>query len=65
MVGARRSNFTNVCRIFVVSNAHKKEEKWRFLKGGRPRALIPEEEVREGLAWRGKSKAFGSGVGRW
>ena len=58
-----------MCRIFVVSNAYKKEEKWLFLKdalwggggthrswpggrGGRPRALIPGEGVREGLAWQ-------------
>ena len=27
-----RSKFRNVCRFFVVSNAYKKEEKWRFLK---------------------------------
>ena len=30
--GPRDSKFRNVCRIFVVSNAYKKEEKWRFLK---------------------------------
>ena len=30
--GQGRSKFRNVCRIVVVSNAYKKEEKWRFLK---------------------------------
>ena len=39
--------------------------RWPGGRGGRPRALIPGEGVREGLAWRGKgseeSKGFGSG----
>ena len=29
---------------------------WPGGRGGRPRALIPGEGVREGLAWRGKAE---------
>ena len=44
-----RSKFRNLCRIFDVSNAYKKEEQWRFFKdalwgGGR----VPPGA---GLAW--------------
>ena len=68
MVGARAPGTDNVCRIFVVSNTYKKEKwlflkdalwggggthrSWPGGRGGRPRALIPGEGVREGLAWR-------------
>ena len=33
-----------------------------LVDGGRPRALIPGEGVREGLAWRGKARGV---QGRW
>ena len=39
---------------------------WPGGRGGRPRALIPGEGVREGLAWRGKAGWVGlvGGSGR-
>ena len=60
-----RSKFRNVCRIFVVSNAYKKEEKWRFLKdalwggGGYPPELV-DGEVDQG-PWL--QERVGGGVG--
>ena len=71
-----RSKFRNMCRIFVVSNAYKKEEKWFFLKdalwgggthrswpggrGGRPRALIPGGRGQG--SWLGGERLSGRGV---
>ena len=51
MVGAQGpSKFRNVCR--ALWGTHRS---WPGGRGGRPRALIPGEGVREGLAWRGKA----------
>ena len=36
---------------------------WPGGRGGRPRALIPVEGVREGLAWRGKAGHAPTGAG--
>ena len=36
---------------------------WPGGRGGRPRALIPGEGVREGLAWRGKAGWVPTGAG--
>ena len=32
---------------------------WPGGRGGRPRALIPEKGVREGLAWQAKAEQLG------
>ena len=37
---------------------------WPGGRGGRPRALIPGEGVREGLAWLGGRGQGGQGLGR-
>ena len=46
---APRSKFRNVC-VGWRGGTHRS---WPGGRGGRPRALIPGEGVREGLAWRG------------
>ena len=72
MVGARApgtEQIRNVCRIQkeekwlflkdALWGGGGTHRSWPGGRGGRPRALIPGEGVREGLAWQAKAKKNG------